>query len=487
MNSAAMFLAALTAAGSMLRLDLETAQRLAREQSLSLRTSRLTLESSRLSVTRARAERFLPQLDLSMTAPSIRQYTAQQVDPESGELALYARESRTLSGDLALNLPLPTDGALRLTLSGQRWEDAPRESGTGDEPTYTSTLGLSLEQPILDRSSGAGIALHQADLSHEIALASYQREELELDYRVAAAFLAAVRAQEQARIDSVELNVAMEYADLGRRKLASGLLSKGDALDLQLREATTRASYLSSTTARTQTVEDLLLLLGLDLSTPVDLRAPEPQAAPRVSLDKAVSHALQRRREMLSHRLRLSLARSRLAQTRQSQGPVLTLSYGVDLVRRDTTLEPAWEHAQRDQTLRLGLSFPLLEFGRRGAVIRQASIACDQEDLGLAQAEQDIIAEVRATVRAVATTQERASLLEQALGVAQENYDVANARFESGTINSQQLQDAQLALFRARTNLLAARVDLDLALRRLQKVTHARIDELAEPSSGDMP
>jgi outer membrane protein TolC len=345
---------------------------------------------------------------------------------------------------------------------------------------------LSLEQPILDRSQGAGVAFEQAELAHEIAIAGYQREEMDLDYRVATAFLAAVRAQEQARIDSVELAVAVEYASLARRKLASGLLSKGDALDLELREATTRANYLSSVSARTQAIEDLLLLLGLDLATPVDLIPPEPRTAPAISLDTATATALSRRREILSQRLRRSLAWSRLGQTRSAQGPVFTVSYGIDLVRRGPSLEPAWDDSQRDQTLRLGLSFPVLGFGRRGTEIRQASIAYDQEEVSLTKAEQDVVAEVRSTVRSVATTQERVELLTRAVDVAQENYDVANSRFESGTINSQQLQDAQLALFRARTSVLAARVDLDLALRRLQKVTQARLDELGDlPSAPD--
>jgi outer membrane protein TolC len=486
MSSLFLVLSLLLAGDPMLRLDLEAAQRTAREKSLSLHTSRLALESSRLTMARARTERFLPQLGFSMTAPSIRQYTAQQVDPETGEIALYSRESTTVSGDLALQVPLPTDGTVRVSLSGQRWEDVPRDGGADHEPTFTSTLGLSLEQPILDRSQGAGVAFEQAELAHEIAIAGYQREEMDLDYRVATAFLAAVRAQEQARIDSVELAVAVEYASLARRKLASGLLSKGDALDLELREATTRANYLSSVSARTQAIEDLLLLLGLDLATPVDLIPPEPRTAPAISLDTATATALSRRREILSQRLRRSLAWSRLGQTRSAQGPVFTVSYGIDLVRRGPSLEPAWDDSQRDQTLRLGLSFPVLGFGRRGTEIRQASIAYDQEEVSLTKAEQDVVAEVRSTVRSVATTQERVELLTRAVDVAQENYDVANSRFESGTINSQQLQDAQLALFRARTSVLAARVDLDLALRRLQKVTQARLDELGDlPSAPD--
>lgn len=478
--SSVLMIAALLTTVSPLRLDLEGAQRIARERSFTLRASRLTLEASRLNLATARIRRYMPELSLDVTAPSVRQYTTQQVDPADGSIVLFARESRTLSGDLSLAVPLPTDGSVKVHLFGQRWEDVPREGGADREPTYTSTLGLSFEQPITDRSAGAGAALEQAELSHRIAAAAYQQEEMELDYRVAAAFLAAVRAQEQARIDSVELDVAVEYAELGRRKLASGLLSKGDALDLELREATTRAGYLSSTSARTQALEDLLLLLGLDVATAVELLPPALQAVPAISLETAVSRALERRREVLSQRLRRSLAQSRLAQTRQSEGPVLTLSYGVDLVRRGPDAEPAWNGGERDQTLRLGMSFPLLGFGRRGRAIDLASNAIDREELGLAKAEQDIIAEVRATVRSVTTTNERVRLLEQALRVAEENFDVANARFESGTINSQQLQDAQLALFRARTNLLTAKVDLDLAIRRLQKVTQARIDEVAE-------
>jgi outer membrane protein TolC len=121
----------------------------------------------------------------------------------------------------------------------------------------------------------------------------------------------------------------------------------------------------------------------------------------------------------------------------------------------------------------------LWDFGRARREIREAEISTEQSETDLHQTERDIIIEVRATVRDVKTTIERKRLLEIALRVAEENYSVAVSRFESGSISSQRLLDAQLSLFRARTNLLSARVDLDLALRRLQKVTLARLDELA--------
>ncbi len=480
MSSVGVALLVLGLVGQELRLDIEEAQRIAREHSPAVRASRLTLEASRVGLQRARAERFFPQLDFSLSAPGVRQYTAQQVDPQTGELALYPRESTTLSGDLSLRVPLPTDGAVRVRLGGQRWEDAPRDGGTVRAPLFTSTLGLSLEQPILPRSGGARLALEQASFAYEIALANFHREELDLDYRVAQAFLAAVRAQEQARIDSVELDVAVEYAELARRKLASGLLSKGDALDLELREATTRAAYLSSLASRSQAREDLLLLLGLDVATPVELVPPEPRSVPPLSLEAALTKALERRREIRAQRLRRALAASRLAQTRYDQGPALTLSYGVDLVRRDSSFEPAWDGGQRDRSLTVALSIPLVTFGRRSTAIDQASLAVDQEDVALTRTEREIVAEVRSTFRSVESTRARVGLLEQALRVAEENYEVANARFEAGTINSRQLQDAQLALFKARTALLAARIDLDLALRRLEKVTLARLDELQD-------
>lgn len=464
---------------STLHLDLATAQRIARLHNTSLEASRLALEASRLALAKARAQRYVPTLDLGVTLPSVREYVTQQVDPQTGALTLFERESRTLSADLALRVPLPTDGLLKLSLGGQRWEDAPREGRGGWRPMYTNSVGLSLEQPLGGGASAPSFALEQAELTYRLALATYQREQEEVDFRVAMAFMAAVRAHEQALIDSLELQVAIEYSRLGQRKLASGLLSRGDALDLMLREATVRADYLTSLAAKAQATEDLLSVLGLDLSTPVELVKPPPPPSAKISLAKAIHLALERRSEVVASRLRERLARSRLAQVRQNRWPSLTISYATDLVHRGSSWEPAWREGRREQTLRIGLAFPLLSV-EAGSQVAQASLALDQERTASAQAQHDIEAEVRSAVRGVETAQERVRLLEQALTVAEEHFQVASARFESGTINSQQLLDAQLALFRARTNLLGARVDLEAALRRLQKVTHARLDEVAE-------
>lgn len=464
------------------QLDIETCLKIGREQNLALQISTFTLEKSRLELERAWRDRYLPRLDLSLTAPSIRQYSAQQVDPETDELVLYPRESRTYTGGVSLEVPLPTDGSATIDYSSQRWEDFPRSDGEEYDPTYTSMLSFTLSQPLLDRSQGTHIALKQARLGFQVARASYDKAVYDLDYRIAVAFLAAVRAQEQAVIDSVELMVAEENANLGRRKFASGLLSKGDVLELELAEATTKAAYLSSAAAKKRAMEELLLVLGSPLDLAPHLVVPPPAPEPTISPQRAVTVALERRREVLSQELELSLAASRLWQTAQAEGPSLDLTLGLDLYRSGRTLRPAWSGPQRERALTVGFSMPLWDFGRARSEIHKAEISAEQEETDLQQTERDVIIEVRATVRDVETTIERKHLLQIALNVAEENYTVAVSRFESGSISSQRLLDAQLSLFRARTNLLSARVDLDLALRRLQKVTLARLDELVEPA-----
>jgi len=301
---------------------------------------------------------------------------------------------------------------------------------------------------------------------------------------VAAVFLAAVRAQEQAKIDSIELEVAIQNADIGRRKFESGLLSKGDVLELELAEATSKAGFSSSAASREKALEDLLLVLGLPLDKPMDLIVPPPAPEPLISTRKAIVLAMERRRDVLAEKLQLLLVSSRLRQTRDDQGPELNLVLGLDLVKRGSSLESAWSGSERDRMLKLGFSMPILDFGRRSGEIEQASISREQEILGLEQTGRDVESEVRRTVRDVETAIERRKLLEIARQVAEENYDVAISRFESGSISSQRLLDAQLSFFRAQTNLLSAGIDLDLALRRLQKVTLARLDELGDDLPG---
>ncbi len=463
-----------------LRLDMESCLRIAREKNHQLATSRLVLEQARLTRHKAWVERFLPRLDLEMTVPSLREYTTQQLDAESGEFLMYDRESRLFSSGLSLKLPLPTDGSLTVDFTGRRWEDFPRDEANVYDPTYTSTLSFTFEQPILDRSTGKEIALRKANINYEQALLSYQKELLDLDYRVAGVFLSAVRAQEQARIDSLELEVARQNADLSRRKRRSGLLSEGDVLELELQEATTKAACISSNAAKIQHAEELLLLLGLPMDISVELVVPPPPVEPEISLERALDLALARRREVKSHRLSLDLASLTIEQARQSNGPQINLTVGLDLVSRGTALEPAWNNATREHSISLGITLPLVQFGRGSIDVRKAELSRDQELLGVESTEQEVVSEVRRVVRDVGTVLERKKVLAQALHVAEENYRIAKARFDTGSISSQRLLDAQLSLFRSRTNLLATRVDLDLALRRLRRVTLARLDELVE-------
>jgi|GEM_PF-2596737 len=459
-------------------LDMETALSLAMERNRTLAAREITLEDAGLSRRRAWIDRYLPRFELSLTLPSYREYTTRQLNFDTGAYEWFDRESRLFSGVLSVDVPLPTDGTLSIDFDGERWEDFPRDVPDYEDPTYTSTLSFTYTQPILDRSNGYEEAFRKADIAFKQAQLSYQQELFDLEYRVAQSFLSAVRAAEQTRIDSLELVVARENALLGRQKLAAGLISRGDALELELQEATTRAAYISSHALRRGRLEDLLLLLGIPLETYVELVPPPPSDLSDVSLDKALNRALSRRRELHIERYRLERAELDIEQARQSAGADLDLTVGVGITSRGTDFDPAWNGNSKDRSITLGFSVPLLDFGRGGISVSSAKLQQQRARIDLESTRESIVVEVRSTVRDVKSLSERRALLVQALTVAEENYRIAQARFDAGSISSQRLLDAQLSLFRARTNLLSARMDLDLALRRLQNVTLARIDEL---------
>ena len=481
MNSVVIFALICTTVGGEgppMVMDMETAMSLAVERNRTLAARAISLEEARLVRRNAWINRYLPRLELSLTLPAYREYTTRQLNTETGAYEWYDRESRSFSGMLSMDVPLPTDGTLTIDFNGERWEDFPRDVSDYEDPTYSSSLSFTYTQPILDHSNGYEEALQRADIALEQAQLSYQQEFFELEYRVAQSFLSALRAVEQTRIDSLELVVASENALLGKQKLSSGLISRGDALELELQEATTRAGFISSYALRRGRLEDLLLILGLPLDSEIDLVPPPPSAQTDITLTKALNMALARRRELRIERYRLERAVLDIEQARQSAGVDLDLTVGVGITSRGTTFGPAWDGQSKDRSITVGFSVPLLDFGRGDITISSAELQHHRALIDMESTTESIIAEIRSTVRDVNSLKERRAVLVQALTVAEENYRIAQARFDAGSISSQRLLDAQLSLFRARTNLLTARIDLDQSLRRLQMVTLARIDEL---------
>ena len=107
---------------------------------------------------------------------------------------------------------------------------------------------------------------------------------------------------------------------------------------------------------------------------------------------------------------------------------------------------------------------------------RSAQASLRQEQDYLQQLEQNLLAQVRAAVRAVDTNRQSVEIYSKATELADHQYELELARFKAGLSTSRQVLQTQDDLEAARLNELSARVNLRGAVANLHQIESSSLE-----------
>src|SRR2546422_426252 len=174
---------------------------------------------------------------------------------------------------------------------------------------------------------------------------------------------------------------------------------------------------------------------------------------------------VQQQAEYRQVKLRVSAAEATERQTFRNFFPDIsgTGSYGgSQLGGNQPQLNENW-------TLGLTLSWSLFDGGNRLAKYQEAKASLEGAKQRVKSTELDIIQNVEQAEIAVEETQERIQAAQALVASAQENFRLAQGRFDAGVGTILELTDAQLALTQAQNTESQALADYRIALARLDR------------------
>ena len=161
------------------------------------------------------------------------------------------------------------------------------------------------------------------------------------------------------------------------------------------------------------------------------------------------------------------------------------LNAGATLQGRGADVEEIPQNFERSLvSASIVVRLPLLDGGDRRGAIRQAEIALEQSQLSREMRRQQIIREIRDSVRDVGDTERQIEIRRTALDVAERQYDVEEARFELGIGDSQELLDAQASVTDARIAHLTSIINYQRALGSVRVTTMADLSQLVADAGG---
>jgi outer membrane protein len=268
-----------------------------------------------------------------------------------------------------------------------------------------------------------------------------------------------IRVQEQAQ-ERAELNLrsAKGFFEVGTRP-------KSDVARAEVDVANAKLDLIRARNAVRSAVVALNTAMAINVDTPtqiVDNLVYQPVTLDRPQLR---SDSLRQRPEYRSAKLAAAAAEARERRAFRDFFPDITGSGAYGGTQKE--LNESW-------SLGLSLNWSLFDGGGRIARYQEAKANFEGAKARVQSVELDIVQNVEQAEIFVEETQERIQAAQTLVASAQENFRLAQGRFDAGVGTILELTDAQLALTQAQNTESQALADYRIALARLDRAVGRR-------------
>jgi len=268
-----------------------------------------------------------------------------------------------------------------------------------------------------------------------------------------------IRVQEQS-LERADLNLrsARGFFEVGTRP-------KSDVARAEVDVANARVDLIRARNAERVARVALNTAMGIPADTPTvvqDHLVYQPLMIDRTQL---IGRALAQRPEYKQVKLRVSEAEARARRAFRDFFPDVTGTGFYGSTRFD--MNEIWEVA-------VNLSWTLFDGGNRIARFRESKVNVEAAQSRVKASELDISREVEQAYITVSESSERIQAAQVAVASAQENFRLAQGRFDAGVGTILELTDAQLALTQAQNTEAQGLADYRIAVVRLERAVGQR-------------
>ena len=349
--------------------------------------------------------------------------------------------------------------------ASEQFPFGPRLSGTAEvdrleqDGGWSSFYSLSLSQPLL---RGLDPAVTREPLRQAGRQVGTVGRNLSIQKRLTvvavwSSYLASILQDELVREAAGRTERAETILASSHAKEQAGNVSRLDVLRAEQLVAQSRSQENDTRNAREDALDLLARILGRPAGSRWRLSAPEklPVAVP--TEEEAIAAALSSREEVVEARERVKDAEFQLRIAKSLLLPSLDAGLTWTAAGSGNRLGSALG-SPGPSVWTLGLSSQApLNLGAQLAARSQAEVTLRSARRGVESLEADVVRQVRAAARRLATARDRLSLDEANEGVAKMQLEVAQLRFGKGLSDNFFVVDAEGLYNSARVSLLTSR------------------------------
>ena len=426
------------------RITLEEAITLARVQSVNAAVALNELKTAYWEYRTYKAN-LLPEVNFSATIPGYaKSYNSYQQG--DGSYTFVRNNYMQMSGELSIDQNIwLTGGKLSLNTS----LDFMKQLDGNKEERYMSVpIALTLSQPIF------GVNSYKWDrriepVRYAEAKARFLSETEEVTMTTINYFFNLLLAKENVGIAQQNLENAEKLYEVAKAKRQMGQISENDVLQLKLNVLNARATLTDNESSLKSSMFQLRSFLALSEDEELEPILPEMLPSVLVDYQDALNKALTNnsfahniRRRQLEADYEVARAKGNLRQ--------MTLFAQVGFTGTDQEMRGAYDPLKDNQIVEVGVSIPLLDWGKRKGQVKVAKSNREVIQSRLRQESMNFNQDLFILVEQFNNQRAQLEIANEADQIAQQRYKTNVETFMIGRISTLDLNDAQMSKDQAR-------------------------------------
>ncbi|HDP74491.1 MAG TPA: TolC family protein [Bacteroidales bacterium] len=380
-----------------------------------------------------------PNLTLTGTIPQFSRSLIRYQNPD-GSYTYIEENSNTTSLGLSLSQNIGLTGGQIFARSNLERTDL---LGTNKTTSYMSVpVSIGFSQPLF--------AMNQLKWSKRIEPLKYEEAKRAFIQSMETISMEATRlffdlAMAQQNFETAKLNYSNTDTlyKIAQGRYNIGTIAENELLQMEL-------SFLNAGTALSEAEVDLQLkkirlksYLGLNDNYDLEIVLPDSIPSFDLEFDSVLALAKENNPQILSYQRQLLEADRDVAQARAERGLNANLFATFGLTQRATDLKDVYVDPQDQQTVRVGITVPILDWGLGRGKVKMAQsnreVVRTTVDQALTDFEQDVFLKVMQFNR----QDDQVQIAQKADLVSQNRYEVTKQRFLIGKIDVLTLNVAQ--------------------------------------------
>lgn len=432
-----LFTVQITSAQELKRLTLDDVIRLSEEQSPNALMARHRFRASYWQY-RTFVAQYRPSLTLSGTTPDYTTAYSRVWDSGTNQWRYISSNILQNIGSLSLTQNIGFTGG---TISLQ--SDLTLENDFEDNTNnyITAPISIRFVQPLF-RYNSLKWEKRIAPLEYEEAKKNYLMSIENVHLQAVQYFFSLALAQINKQIAELNYSNADTLWKMSQGRYNLGTIAEDEMLEMQL-------SWLNTEIARKEADMNLRdreirlrSFLGFNENVKVELILPSEIPDLQVDPQEVLELAHINNPEMISQQLTLLNAQSSVAQAKAEKGLNANLTASFGTRDQDPIFRQAYQDANQQQTIRLGISIPILDWGLGRGRYQMARSSLQLAQVTSQQQRSDFDANLILDVEQFNLQAEQVLTAAKSDTVAQRMFEVAYERFRIGKISVLELNNA---------------------------------------------